>query len=1380
MTTVVLTEKPSVARDIARVLKAEHKAQGYFEGNGYAVTWALGHLVRLAEPDEMNSAWRRWRRADLPLLPDQWPLMMVEKTAAQYGVVRRLLRARATTEVVCATDAGREGELIFRYLYEHSKCRKPTRRLWISSLTEEAIAQGFERLRPGGDYDHLADAAKGRSRADWLVGMNLSRAYTLLMRDDNDRGEVLSVGRVQTPTLAMLVEREHAIRDFVPEDYLEVVARFAPLRSSAEADESYQGVWFRGPVAKSATRLEEDCEEAVGHPTRLPPDGAEAEKIARRVKRGQAVVVDIDKRRRVRPPPLLYDLTELQRHANRLYGLSAERTLAVAQKLYERHKLITYPRTDSRHLTSDVARTLPAIVASIAGPYEDLLAPETGTRPLGRRFVDDSRVSDHHAIIPTGRARHHLLPDGSAEARIFDLVCRRLLAAWHRDHKWATTRLITEVHSSVEAPERDLFLSRGSMVEQQGWRVLEPLKTPAKRAEGRGADKSGSGKKEDELPALPSGLAVGDAQEVLDVRCEQKRTRPPRAFTEATLLTAMETAGRTVEDKELSDAMRERGLGTPATRAAIIETLLKRGYVVRQGRALRASERGIALIAAVHEDVRRPALTGQWEYRLREIERGRGALEEFMRDVRAWLVAIMGALDSGTGGESPSLPSRVVRDNQPTTPPDGPPPKVAAPAVAGRDTVPPQVGEVTPARLRELLRCSFGFESFRAHQESVCMAVAHGRDALLVMPTGAGKSLCYQLPGVARGGTTLVVSPLIALMEDQVAALVAQGLRADRIHSGRGREESREVCRAYLRGALDYLFIAPERLRVPGFVEFLARRRLSLVAVDEAHCISHWGHDFRPDYRMLKDRLPLLASESRVPVVALTATATVAVQKDIIAELNIPRARRFIFGFRRDNIAVEVVQTPVPERGPLTLRLLTPPACRPAIVYAPTRKQAETLAELLKQRLKAVSYHAGMDAAGRDQAQLGFLQGRYDVVVATIAFGMGIDKANVRTIVHTALPGSLEGYYQEIGRAGRDGFPSRAVLLHSWADRRTHLFFHERDYPDRGVPEGVYRALSDEFTPISAVAESLSMDDETFQRTLESLWVHGGALIDEEERVKRGRPDWAASYEAQRAHKAAQLDAVLRYAETSRCRMLQIIDHFGDQHDSRDPCGVCDVCAPTACLVKCHRPPSKRETVLLSGLVTTLKNRSGQSVGNVFREEFQGLCERRTFERLLDALQGAGLVSLVDDSFQKNGRTISFRRVHLSAAGRRLRTRKELLAKVSLIVAETGTEKSRAAPRRSSKRSAAPRPARAEKVEKRPLALADAAPDLVAALKEWRRGESRRRRCPAFHIMSDRVLVSIAAAAPSSEAELLAVRGFGPKMNEKFGRRLLAIIVGSF
>src|SRR4051812_30887520 len=497
-TIAVLAEKPSVARDIARVLGAGSKGDGYLHGHGYVVTWAIGHLAALAQPHEIRPEWKQWRRDLLPMLPREWPLVVYEKTKDQLETVRRILTSAKVSQVVCATDAGREGELIFRYIYEAAGCRKPVSRLWISSLTPEAIRRGFDALRPATEFDGLADAARGRSRADWLVGMNLSRVYSLTY------GEDLSVGRVQTPTLAMLVDRELAIRRFVPEDYTEVAATFHP--QGAAADQTYKGTWLRDRAAAGADK------ESLQQAMRLPADGEEAGQIAARARAGQATIESIEAKTQRMPPPLLYDLTELQRHANRLFGFSAQKTLDTAQALYERHKLISYPRTDSRHLSQDVAKTLPRVVAAIQAPYRDRLAPGTRERPLGRRYVDDAKVTDHHAIIPTTTAAPPDLPGD--ERKLYDLICRRLLSAWHEDHIWSVTTVITAIRNAEMV---DRYHTSGSAVQQAGWKVLDVA--PAKPAKSRQKGQEGG---EDEM--LPSGLSQGQPQDVVDVEVLRKKT----------------------------------------------------------------------------------------------------------------------------------------------------------------------------------------------------------------------------------------------------------------------------------------------------------------------------------------------------------------------------------------------------------------------------------------------------------------------------------------------------------------------------------------------------------------------------------------------------------------------------------------------------------------------------------------------------------------------------------------------------------------------------------------------------------------------------------------------------------------------------------------
>ncbi len=1298
----VVAEKPSVARDIARVLNATKRGEGFLHGDGYVVTWAIGHLVALAQPGEIRPEWRAWRPEQLPMLPESWPLVIGEQTKDQFEVVRRILTSPKISAVICATDAGREGELIFRYIYEAAGADKPVQRLWISSLTPEAIRNGFAKLRDGTDYDALADAARGRSRADWLVGMNLSRAYTLACRED------LSVGRVQTPTLAMIVERELAIQSFVPEDYFNVAATFSPREG-----QSYDGIWFQAGV------------EPLDAAMKLPASGEEARAVVERVRGGDAGIEKIEAQTKRMAPPLLYDLTELQRHGNRLYGFSALRTLELAQSLYERHKLISYPRTDSRHLSQDVAGTLPRIVDSIRGEYESLLAPGTGERPLGRRYIDDTKVSDHHAIIPTGvdPARASLDQD---EQRIFDLVCRRLLSAWHDDYIWSVTTVITLVRSGSD----DRFHTTGTAIQQTGWKALDiggVKKERKKPKRGGESDETPV----DEGQALPPNLAEGQRQTIVEVEALAKKTRPPKRLNDATLLTAMETAGKTLDDKELSDAMKDSGLGTPATRAQIIEVLLKRGFIERRGKSIEATEKGIRLIGIVHPEVKSPAMTGQWEAYLKRIERGQAQLGPFIKGIEEYVTEVV-----GKAGISPAPAASV------------------APA---RSTVP------DGSSLLEVLQKSFRFESFRPNQEEVCRVLTSGQDALLVMPTGSGKSLCYQLPGIMLGGTTLVISPLIALMEDQVAKMQALGFATERIHSNRDRADSREVCIQYLAGKLDFLFVAPERLRVRGFPEMLAKRKPHLIAIDEAHCISQWGHDFRPDYRTIGAHLPALRP---APVIALTATATPLVQSDISKQLGLLAPRHFIHGFRRDNIAIEIVKTSQDARFALTQEILQDDGRRPAIVYVPRRKDSNALALELQRDFAADAYHAGLDGKRREQVQKDFLEGRLDVIVATIAFGMGVDKPDIRTVIHTALPGSIEGYYQEIGRAGRDGLPSRAVLMHSYSDRFTHDYFFERDYPDPSVLTRIFDCLTAEPQPKEAVQNRTRLPEEAFGAAMEKLWIHGGAVVDYAENLSRGAGNWLPSYEAQREHKMAQFEKMLSYCEGATCRMVALVRYFGDTADSRRRCGVCDFCNSGAAVGQAFRPPDPVDRENIQKILDGLKRGDGVATGRLHTQLFENSpLDRRGFEDLLIAMARGGLIEVMDTSFEKDGKTIEFRKAYLTRFGREDGAVEAVAIPADVIAEEK--------PRKRKKKARAPRIAAAPE----PVKRAASNPALAeAALKSWRLAEAKKQGVPAFRILTDKALRAIAEMQPHSDAELLEISGVGLKIVEKYGNQIFRVL----
>ncbi len=589
--TLVLTEKPSVARDIARVLGCKRNGNGCIIGDKYTITWALGHLVTLADPEVYGEKYKSWKMEDLPMLPEKMKLVVIGQTSKQFKAVSALLNSNEYDKVVIATDAGREGELVARWILIKAGCRKPLQRLWISSQTDKAIKEGFSSLKPASQYDALFRSAQSRAQADWLVGLNVTRALTC------KHNAQLSAGRVQTPTLAMIVRREDEIMKFRPKDYFTVKADFGTF-TALYKDSKNQARFF---------------------------DAAQAQEVANAVRGQRGTLTEVKKQYKMKAPPAAYDLTELQRDANKKYGYSAKQTLSLMQSLYETHKLLTYPRTDSRYITKDVVATLPERLKAISiGQYKEAATAILRSKPLQTKYiVNDAKVSDHHAIIPTEQYvdLNKLTRD---ELHIYDLVVRRFLAVLSAPYEY------DEVQLKITIGKHN-FYAKGQSVKSAGWKALYDSSL------SDDADDDADLKSQS-LPALSQGAAVT----AKEVRIVAGKTSPPPRYTEATLLTAMENPTGQVDDGKLRDALKTAGgLGTPATRADIIEKLFDTFYVERRGREIFPTSKGRQLISIVPPDLKSAELTAQWEQRLQMIAKGSESDKKFVDEMRRYATSLV-------------------------------------------------------------------------------------------------------------------------------------------------------------------------------------------------------------------------------------------------------------------------------------------------------------------------------------------------------------------------------------------------------------------------------------------------------------------------------------------------------------------------------------------------------------------------------------------------------------------------------------------------------------------------------------------------------------------------------------------------------------------
>ena len=611
MKSLVLAEKPSVGRDIARVLHCQTKQNGALEGSSYVVTWAMGHLVTLADPEAYDKKYEKWDMSTLPMIPEQQKLVVIPQTGKQYQAVKNQLFRNDINEVIIATDAGREGELVARWILEKSGCRKPIKRLWISYVTDKALREGFKALKNGREYDNLYRADAARAEADWLVGMNGTRALTCKYNAQ------LSCGRVQTPTLFMLKKREDEIRNFVPKDYYGV---------TLEAD----GIKFSWKDSKTGSSRTFDKEKAQG-----------IADTVRNSPKAAIEIVSVSRRKKIVPPPELYDLTTLQREANQKFGFSPKETLNIMQRLYENHKVLTYPRTDSRYITKDVVPTLKERLQAVSvGPYRSF-AWQLLKKPLraDKRFVDDAKVSDHHAIIPTEEFVR-LDQMTNEERKIYDLVIRRFLAVLSDNAEYEEAKIEGRLLGSSWA-------ARGQIVKNQGWQAVYSGVLSLDDLE-ENEEEEWQERGSQSLPELKQGQKIP----VRSVSLKAGKTNPPKRFTEATLLAAMENPVKYMEtqDKQAARTLGETGgLGTVATRADIIEKLFGSFLMEKKGNEIHLTAKGKQLLTLVPEDLRKPELTASWEMKLSEIAGGRLKQQTFISEIKDYTREIVDEIKAGEG-----------------------------------------------------------------------------------------------------------------------------------------------------------------------------------------------------------------------------------------------------------------------------------------------------------------------------------------------------------------------------------------------------------------------------------------------------------------------------------------------------------------------------------------------------------------------------------------------------------------------------------------------------------------------------------------------------------------------------------------------------------
>ncbi len=1177
MKILVVAEKPSVAEHIAQVLGVSEAKPGYFSSDKYLISWALGHLVGLCEPGEIEPAWKPWQLSQLPMIPRRWPLKILPKKKSQYMVLQKLLDRNDLEYIVCATDAGREGELIFRYIYQHSRCQAPAQRLWLNTLTPAAVKQGFDSLSPSARFDDLANSARARAQADWLVGMNFSRAVSLLF------GEEASVGRVQTPTLGLIVTREQEIRRFEPEEYFELWADF-----SLDSGPSLRGCW-QGSDPTSKQRLSQEDEAAA---------------IRARCLQGELSWRDFQSEKKLSLPPLLLDLNELSRQACLEYGLTAAQTLDIAQKLYEKCRLISYPRTDSRYLSSALKPSLSALAQHVARQLDLDPEHERYRQPIAQRYVNDDKVSDHHAIIPTLEYPGAL---SEAERQVYQLICNSFIRLFWSAYRYQTGEALVEVLSPQHA---DYFQVEWVQTLDPGWTRL--VAAPRNELGPQIVTKSPGGSEKLALDTL---------------KVVNKLEEGPQPYDDASLLEAMQKAGSLESEGETIEV----GLGTSATRAQTIEALLSRGYLRREGLHLRAQTKGERLLASLPHSLADVELTCSWERKLKVIEEGNYSPVVFMREVRRFCEELL--LELLAPPRYQGQPQEPVYSELPL-PPDPP----TDPQTLSLDDLDwvchdllavEEVGEDVRRSVRLLWEgedCIYqGFDSFRAFT-------------------------AYCAAGLLQAEITVIICPDASLCETRTQYLRRLGHRAERLHSGRDEVFSQEVCRRYEEGRLDFLFLTPDQLQRPGMIERLQQVHPGLLAVESAEKLSTWSHHFQPDYLALSKLLDALRP---APILLVYGPCDRGVLEDVAEELELAEPQRIQMPLQGEGLALEWVPAEGHQRERAVHELALQSDNLPMVIYLAHEQMAERIHAALNYSSRVCRATSQQSIYQQQDAIEAYNRGQASILLTNLGRLPGLKAERTTTVLHTALPPSLPLYLQQIlSVGGNAGGELRCLALHCPADHHRFEFWLQQINPEVSLLEDVIMQCESGTSTRQGLAELCGLDARTFSAVLEIL-LASRALLEREGKLHQGREGWQTIAKSFREHQEKLRRDVLSFFEAHRCRYQSLAQAL-ELAPSEETCGLCDICDPDGCKLQVWRRPDAEEFKVLEQLRDSLEYQEAPSIAQIFRTlQCEELSTRDALQPYIRAMVNAGLAEVWIDSLEKKGFTQNYQRMQLTPEGRR-------------------------------------------------------------------------------------------------------------------------------